>query len=55
MARIVFVLEHTNGQVVVWCDTNKNGKYTGTVGIHGNEIGGSKETALPGGIGTDEP
>ena len=52
----IFVFEHTNGQVVVWCDTNKNGKFVGQTGIHGNTIDKCcKETLLPGGTGTTEP
>ena len=52
----IFVFEHTNGQVVVWCDTNKNDKFVGQTGIHGNTISKCcKETLLPGGTGTTEP
>lgn len=52
----VFVFEHTNGEVVVWCDTNRNGKFVGQTGIHGNTIDKCcKETLLPGGNSTAAP
>lgn len=51
----IFVFEHTNGQVVVWCDTNRNGKFVGETGIFGNTIDKCcKETLLPGGTKTTE-
>ena len=51
----IFVFEHTNGDVVVWCDTNRYGRYVGTPLLFGQSIGKCcKETALPGGINIDE-
>ena len=35
----IFVFEHINGDIVVWCDTNRNDKYVGQTGIYGNDIG----------------
>ena len=52
----IFVFEHLNGDIVVWCDTNRNDKYVGQTDIYGNTIGKCcKETLLPGGTDTEEP